>query len=225
MTQSISKQVMINAYNSGLVPTTVYAHDKNNILQVSSKLPSLEPFKLSTRSKGNNNTYVKNSPSVDALVKHFDTFKSAFNPDGTPNPHCDIAEDYAISLAMEEKFEASLTMFNAIIGNKKTINDIAVRRNNEVLPVARRCGILGYKGLFELANVCYELGSKDNSDESKALLERSKNVFVFIANLPTNYRGGAGFCEVKTDSLNILVSLFNMKKYEPLLKLSPTITR
>jgi hypothetical protein len=224
MTQTISKQVIISAYTNGLIPTTLYAHDENNTLQVSSKLPNLEPFKLSTRSK-RNNTYVKNSPSVDALVKHFDTFKNALTLDGTMNPHSDVAEDYAISLAMEDKFEASITMFNAIIGNNNAINDIAVRRDNEVLPVAKRYGVLGYRGLFELANACYELGSRDTSEESSALLDRSKNILMFIANLPTNYRGGAGFCEVKKESLNMLVVAFNMRKYEHLLNFNSTITR
>jgi len=223
MTKTISKQVIIDAYNNGLIPSALYSPDANNGPKMSPKLSDLGLPGISSGTIRESITYNRNSQPIKLLIKHFDNFKNVFNLDGTLNPHSGISERYAISLAMDEKYDASIAMFDAITACTKTIDTI-VRNNNIVLPVVNRVGLLGFEGIFQYANACYEIGSKDDSDKSKALLEKSKNLYQFIADLYTGYHGGPRFCEVKKESLNMLVNVFKIDRYQNMLLLAPLIT-
>jgi len=227
MTIYISDQIIVDAYNKGLIPKKLYHPSKDT------NKPILTNWGLPTEFSVDNidsTILTKDSPPMKELLRNFSDYKGLFNPDGTFNNCNRMAESYAVSLAMDEKWEASIKMFDAIMGKKKSI-DFVVSSSEELLPVADSPGFLGFEGIFQYANACYEVGDKLKSDasivsssitkdllkRSEALMTKSTALYGQIADTHRHFHGGKRFYDVKKESLDMLVSVFKIDGYQNLL--------
>ena len=151
---------------------------------------------------------VGNAPMIQfpdgekGVFSYFESIKSVFLINGDFNPRSTIAETYAISLALQNKYVASRELFSKIVPNGvKPINKTKV--NNSIEPVKNTMHELGFEGIFQFAEVNFLLEKKN---EAKAL-------YHIIADALAESSGCIRFDDVRVKALERLVTDYHMKSY------------
>jgi hypothetical protein len=197
-----SLNTIIDAYEEGLIPSGLYYPGPGNAPLMHH--PTVEKI---SGSEDDSHVHVKKNSSMRKLLDTFKMFRTVFNVDGSFNPKSSIAESYAISLALEEKYSASVKMFDAITAKGF---ELLVKNNGAVLPVINKFGMLGFEGVLQYADACLETGNND----------RAKILYGTIANLPRKCYGAIRYGDVRIAALETLVNTFGMKGYRSSLELA-----
>ena len=117
---------------------------------------------------GNADKFSHPETTEESLEKLQDIGKM-FNKNGSFNPKCKKAEEYALCLTRDEKKEAALELFDLIVGKSKDILLFPKNKDDGFEMVANTPGKLGLEGMYRYGQLLLE--AKRKKEAGKIFLE------------------------------------------------------